>query len=208
MNPSNAQRGIRIFFLDDNYVDYKERVAYCYGGYFYEGDLKELDKVIAKKKRNNKLKEWMPIKWNFSDKLKDYYKKLGDEIFNNFTKKENFDSWWENKLKPKSERLRKELVQQKIGSIKILFSVFFDKKGCKNVQYVRGWMIENLFQRIGLNMMGTSLNILMCDYEHKKSEAKKILEKQYFYAYYTAERYYSGPLKERGGFPSLVYSST
>ncbi len=195
MNENNLQKDITLFFLDDNYVEQEEGVAYCYGGFFYEGDLGELFKIITMTKINNGLEEWMPIKWNFSKKLKKYYEK--------YHKIDNFEAWW-NGLIQRSKNLRRDLIQE-IGSIKILFSVFFDKKGN---EYVRKWMLENLFQRIGLNMKSTSLNLLVCDYEHDKSKARKILEQEYFEAYYTAEGYYSGPFRNRGAFPSLTYAST
>jgi len=48
----------------------------------------------------------------------------------------------------------------------------------------------------------------MCDFESKRSKAKKVLEEEYFNAYYKAENYFSGPFKNKGAFPSLSYSST
>lgn len=185
--------GLKIFFLDDNYEEYDGNVAYCYGGYFYEGNLKELYNVIATFKVNNGLNEEMPIKWDFSDQLEKFYK----------------EHWYVNniewkKIKLRSKELRVGLIKE-IPSIKILFSVFFAKKGD---EYVRNWMIKNLFQRIGLNMEKESLNLMVCDYEHHKSKAKKALEEEYFNAYYSARGYFSGSLKSRGAFPSLTYSST
>jgi len=185
--------GLKVFFLDDNYEEYDGKVAYCYGGYFYRGNLKELYDVIATFKINNGLKEEMPIKWDFSGQLEKFYKEYCNV---------NDIEW--KKIKLRSKELRVGLVRE-ISSIKILFSVFFDEKGH---EYVRNWMIENLFQRIGLNMEKESLNLMVCDYEHHKSKAKKVLEEEYFNAYHSAKQYYSGPLKRRGAFPSLTYSST
>jgi len=189
------QKDVVIFFLDDNYVEEDNLCAFCYGGYFYEGSLSDLNEKIANVKNNLKLEEWMPIKWNFSEDLKNFYKKYWNV--------DNFDQKWKT-LILRSKEIRKELIQQ-VGSIKILFSAFSTNKGQK---VEREWMVENLFQRIGLNMNPNSLNIIMCDFEHEKSETKKVLEEEYFDAYYIAEDYYSGPLKNKGAFPSLSYSST
>lgn len=189
------QKDIVIFFLDDNYVEDNNLCAYCYGGYFYEGDLNDLYETIINSKLNIGLEEWMPIKWDFSSHLKDFYKK--------YSNVNNFEQEWNN-LITKSKSIRKELMQ-KVSPIKILFSVFCVQKGQNVGQEL---MVENLFQRIGLNMTSKCLNIIMCDFEHDKSQTKKVLEDEYFNAYYKADSYFSGPLKNKNAFPSLSFSST
>ena len=202
MSQNNLQKDMIIFFLDDNYIEVQDQIALCYGGYFCNSNsLIALKNVINKTKKKLGLEEWMPVKWNFSRQLENFYKKYG--------RVNNFNDKWKT-IKQRSKAIRKTILQEVVqqeGIIRILFSTFSSPKRYNN-DILRNWMLENLFQRIGLNMRSSSLNIIMCDFEHEKSQTKKILEDVYFNAYYSAEGYYSGPLRERGAFPALSYSST
>ena len=192
----NTNQPVTFFFLDDAYVETGQSVAFGYGGFFVDiNKLNEIKNNIEKVKLEHNIDPWIPVKWNFSDDLKKFFMKYSGKG----------DQGWKQ-IKEKSKEIRLDLLKN-CREISIIFSVFAAQKGYEKNE-LKNWMIENLFQRIGLNMQATSLNIIVCDFEHEKSKAKQILEKEYFNAYYKAENYLSGPLQGRGAFPSLTYSST
>lgn len=189
---------IKYFFLDDNRIEQKNGLVLCYGGYFYEGKLMDLFNRINNTKEKLDLEIWMPIKWDFSDAVMKYYQK--------HCSVEDFESYWMS-IKDRSEDIRQKLLLEVLEDLKLIFSFIYTSKNY-NRDEIRNWMIENLFQRIGLNMSKNCLNMIICDYEHEKSDTKKVLEKEYYNAFYDAENYFSGPFSKRGAFPALCYSST
>lgn len=196
----NMQQEFTFFFLDGVHEDVDIRKVICYGGFFNTIPLEDLSKLIGTAKINLGLEEWMPIKWNFSDDVKRYYKKYWESVSSaEFEKKYAA-------IKKRSIEIRKELVKQTAEGIKILVSVFIDQRSYYHHD-VLNWLNTNLFQRIGLNMNTATTNLLMCDFEHYKDPTRVSLIETYFHAYHKGKGYFSGPLKNRRAFPALAFSN-
>lgn len=190
-----------FFFLDGVHEDLNNDKVLCYGGFFNTIPLNDLIKLIGNTKISLGLEDWMPIKWNFSSDMKKYYKLHWESISpSEFEKKYAA-------IKQRSLEIRKELVKQSSGGIKILMSVFIDQKRYFHKD-VLNWLNTNLFQRIGLNMDAATTNLLMCDFEHYKDPTRISLSETYFHAYHRGKGYFSGPLKTRKAFPALAFSNT
>jgi len=231
---NSLQKEINVFFLDgtEEYLNDKDLVL-CYGGFFPSLSLKEFVQVVNNKKIDLRLQEWMPIKWNFSDDLKRFYKKNW-EYFDNLT---NFEDWW-NQFKNRSLEIRVEIMKEIRQYISIIISVwtqeiaipnykkriktmkksinrikdskkilaeYFLEQSIKEKERIHKWLHERVFSRIGLNMDPSFINFLMCDYEHYRSENRSLLLNEYFKAYHKGERFFSGPLKNKGAFPDLAF---
>ena len=229
------QKEVNIFFLDgtEEYLNDKDLVL-CYGGFYSVLTLKELIQVVKNKKINLGLQEWMPIKWSFSDDLKRFYKKSWqyfnskpdnfESWWNNFKKKSLeirvelmkevseyisiIISVWSQQIAIPNYKKRIKTIKKSTNGMKAskkFLAEYLLEQDIKMKERIHGWLHERLFSRIGLNMDPSFIHLLMCDYEHYKSETKSLLLDGYFNAYYKGEGFYSGPLKNKGAFPDLAF---
>lgn len=193
-------RPVTFFFLDGTTINLQDERIRCYGGFYHTIPPEELGKIIIETKTKKLgLEEWMPVKWNFEG-LRKYYQKHW------LIPSYNFDARF-NEIKKRSWEIRKYLLLECAKGLKIRISIFSERQYQKEDEVCK-WLIKNLFQRIGLDMDPRAINLIVCDYEDSKSMIGNILTNTYFEAYHKGEGYFSGPLKRRGAFPDIAFSST